>query len=261
MDRKNIEKIGENAEDRLLLAKLWDKIQGGMGKNIPASTGFLSPREQVLARFLFGDQEGLCFFGGATDTERRILAFLPEYLDESWLSSEDGPLVCIRATFFPGDSPNHRDFLGALIGAGVAPETIGDIFVGKGSADFFVLAEVAPYLLQNFTRAGRTVLHLAQIPLDQAVLPEPEIQKIQDTLASLRLDNVISAGFRMSRSKALDAIRAGKAAVDGLPRDKPDLLVPEGAKVSLRGFGRIRLAEIGSRTKKDRISVVIHRYL
>lgn len=261
MDRKNIDKIGENAEDRLLLAKLWDKIQGGMGKNIPASTCFLSPREQTMARFLFGDQERLCFFGGAHDTERRILAYLPEYLDESWLSSEDGPVVCIRANFFTGDNPTHRDFLGALIGAGVAPETIGDIFVGKGSADFFVLAEVAPYLLQNFTRAGRTVLHLAQIPLDQAVQPEPEIQRIHDTLASLRLDSVISAGFRMSRGKALEAIRAGKAAVDGLPRDKPDLLVPEGAKVSLRGFGRIRLAEIGSRTKKDRISVVIHRYL
>ena len=50
MDRSNIEKIAKSAEDRLLLAKLWDKIDTGMRKNIPAATCFLSPRELELAR-------------------------------------------------------------------------------------------------------------------------------------------------------------------------------------------------------------------
>ena len=44
MDRSNIEKISQDPEDRLLLAKIWDKIQNGMRRNIPAATGFLSPR-------------------------------------------------------------------------------------------------------------------------------------------------------------------------------------------------------------------------
>ena len=64
MDRSNIEKIGKNAEDRLLLAKLWDKIDAGMRKNIPAATCFLSPRELELSRYLFGQPEGLHEFGG-----------------------------------------------------------------------------------------------------------------------------------------------------------------------------------------------------
>ena len=64
MDRKNIDKIAENDEDRVLLAKLWDKIQSGIRKNIPSHTGFLSPRELQLARFLFGEQPGLYTFGG-----------------------------------------------------------------------------------------------------------------------------------------------------------------------------------------------------
>ena len=46
MDRNNIDKIAHTPEDRLLLAKIWDKILAGMNRNIPASTGFLSPREQ-----------------------------------------------------------------------------------------------------------------------------------------------------------------------------------------------------------------------
>ena len=37
MERSNIEKIAQSAEDRLLLAKLWDKMNAGMRKNIPAA--------------------------------------------------------------------------------------------------------------------------------------------------------------------------------------------------------------------------------
>ena len=73
MDRKNIEKIAQTPEDRLLLAKVWDKINAGMRKNIPASTCFLSPRELEMCRSLFGGEPGLCSFGGYADAERRML--------------------------------------------------------------------------------------------------------------------------------------------------------------------------------------------
>ena len=61
-----------------------------------------------------------------------MLVFLPEYLEEENLSEEDSPLVCLRASFFDADALSHRDFLGALMGAGIARETVGDICVGKG---------------------------------------------------------------------------------------------------------------------------------
>ena len=261
MDRSNIEKIGKNAEDRLLLAKLWDKIDAGMRKNIPAATCFLSPRELELARYLFGTPEGLYEFGGYPDAERKMLVFLPDYLDESALAGPDSPLVCLRATFYQGDSPSHRDFLGALLGAGLGRESIGDICVGSGSCDFFVTGQVAPYLLDNFTGAGRTRVHLEPVSLDALQIPEPEMKEIKDTLASLRLDSVIAAGFRIGRSLACQYISAGKAAIDGLPCEKPDKQVSQGAKISVRGLGKIRLTEIRGTTKKDRISVIIHRYV
>lgn len=261
MDRSNIEKIAHSPEDRLLLAKLWDKINAGIRKNIPANTCFLSPRELEMARFLFGEPEGLHSFGGYADAERKMLVYLPDYLEETALYDEDSPCICLRATFFQADSPNHRDFLGALMGAGIARETVGDICVDKGSCDFFVTAEIAPYILQNFTSAGRTKLHLEQIPLSEANIPEPEVKQIKDTLASLRLDSVISSGFRIGRSLAAQYINAGKAAIDGLPCEKPDKAVSEGSKISVRGLGKIQLAQINGRTKKDRISVVIHRYV
>ena len=245
----------------MLLAKLWDKINTGITRCIPAHTSFLSPREQEMARYLFGDEPGLYTFGGYPDAERKMLCYLPEYLEESSLTDESSPVVCLRAAFYEGDTPTHRDFLGSLMGAGVARETVGDISVGKGQCDFFVTEEIAPYLLQNFTNAGRTKFRLTQIPLDEASIPQPEVRIIKDTLASLRLDGVVSSGFRISRGLASQAITAGKVAIDGLPCEKPDKAVSEGSKISLRGSGKIKLEKVNGQTKKGRISVEIHHYL
>ena len=244
-----------------MLAKVWDKIGAGLRKNIIASTCFLTPRELEMTRFLFGNLEGLHAFGGYGDAERQMLIYLPEYLDESTLTGEDSPLQCLRATFYEGDTPSHRDFLGALMGSGIAREAVGVICVSKGSCDFFVTDEIAPYLLQNFTSAGRTKVRLQAIPLEQVSIPEPEIKEIKDTVASVRLDSIISSGFRIGRSLAAQYITAGKASLDGLPCEKPDKAVSEGCKISVRGLGKIKLHAVNGRTKKDRISVVIHRYV
>ena len=261
MDRNNIEKIAHTPEDRVLLAKLWDKINAGFRRDIPANTCFLSPRELEMARYLFGEQPGLHTFGGYEDAERKMLVYLPDYLEEDSLYEEDSPVVCLRSTFFENDTLSHRDFLGALMGAGIARETVGDICVGRGCCDFFVTAEIAPYVLQNFLSAGRTKLHLSKISLREAQIPEPEVKEIRDTLASLRLDSVISSGFRIGRSLAAQYVSAGKAAIDGLPCEKPDKAVSEGMKISVRGLGKIKLVSVNGRTKKDRISVTIHRYI
>ena len=260
MDRSNIEKIARTAEDKVLLAKVWDKINAGIRKNIPANSCFLSLREQEMTRYLFGSVPGLMLFGGYGDAERKMLVYLPDYLEESSLY-DDSPLVCLRAIFFEGDSPSHRDFLGALMGAGIARETVGDICVGKGSCDFFVTEEIAPYILQNFTGVGRTRLHLAQIPLSDVQVPAPEVKEIKDTVSSLRLDSIISAGFRVGRSQAAQYVTTGRAAIDGLPCEKPDKAVTEGCKISVRGLGKIKLKTINGQTKKGRISVVIDRYV
>lgn len=261
MDRENIEKIAQSPEDRMLLAKIWDKINAGIRKNISANSAFLSPREQEMAHYLFGDLQGLHFFGGHKDAERQMLCYLPDYLDETVLWDADAPLACLHASFFEGDSLSHRDFLGALMGAGISRECIGDICVAKGSCDFFVTSEIAPYLLQNVIAAGRVKLSLTQIPLIEATIPKPELKEIRDTLASLRLDSVIASGFRIGRSLAAQHVSSGRAAINGLPCEKPDKAVSEGMKISVRGLGKIKIHSVNGQTKKGRISVVIHRYV
>ena len=262
MDRSNIEKIARTDEDRYLLAMLWDKINGGMRKNIISAAGFLSPREQEMAQYLFGNTEGLYSFGGYEGAERRMWVFLPDYLGEDALyDNELSPVVCIRAVFYQNDEPCHRDFLGALMGCGIDRRCVGDICVGKGKCDFFVTREIAPYVLQNFISAGRTKLSLSQIPLAEADLPLPEVKELKDTLASLRLDAVVSAGFRVGRSQGAQYVESGKTSVNGLPEIKPDRQLPEGAKIAVRGLGKIVLKSVNGTTKKGRVSVLIDRYI
>lgn len=261
MDRSNIEKIAQTPEDKVLLAKVWDKINAGIRKNIPANSSFLTPRELQMCQYLFGNLPGLTTFGGYEEAERRMIVYLPDYLEEWALYGEGSPIVCIRADFYEGESLTHRDVLGALMGAGIARETVGDILIDGNRCDLLVTAQIAPYILQNLSSAGRAKLRLTAVDLSQIHVPQPQIKEIKDTLASLRLDSVVSSGFRIGRSQAAQAISAGKVAIDGLPCEKPDKAVTEGCKISLRGSGKILLSKVGSRTKKDRVSVIIHRYV
>lgn len=79
-------------------------------------------------------------------------------------------------------------------------------------------------------------------------------------MSSLRLDSIASSAFSMSRGRAAELIRAGKAEVNWRLCDKADHLCRQGDVLTLRGFGKCALTEVGSTTKKGRISIRLERY-
>ena len=198
--REQIARMAQTKEDEILLARVYERITSAAARNIPAATAFLSKREQMLAAELLRGQD-FVFFGGPAMAEREVCCYVPEYLDESWLTGDEGPIAAVRAVYFAGDTLTHRDFLGALMGCGIKRETVGDIYVSEGSCDFLVTREILPYLLQNFLSAGRTKLHVEQLPIDQIRVPEQKVKAVRDTVSSLRLDGVVSSGFSISRGK------------------------------------------------------------
>lgn len=258
--REQIARMAQTKDDEMLLAKVYERMTNAAARNIPAYTGFLSKREQMLVSELLRGQE-IRFYGGPALAEREICCWLPDYLDESWLGSEDGPIAAVRAVYFEGDALTHRDFLGALMGCGVGRGTVGDIYVAEGRCDFLVTREILPYLLQNFLTAGRTKLHVQRIALMDVSVPEQKTRTIRDTVSSLRLDGVVSSGFSISRGKAADYIAAGKCERNYAPCTKADRPVAEGDLISIRGLGKIRLETVGGNTKKGRISIEITRFL
>ncbi len=258
--REQIARMAQNKDDEILLAKLYERMTTAQARNIPAVSGFLSKREQMLAQELLRGQE-ICFFGGPELAEREICCYLPDYLDSSWLTGDDGPIAAVRAVYFAGDTLTHRDFLGALMGCGVKRETVGDIYVSEGSCDFLVTREILPYLLQNFLSAGRTKLHVERLALDEIRVPEQKVKEIRDTVATLRLDAVTAAGFSMSRGKAAELIAAGRVQKNYREVTKGDASVAQGDVISARGLGKFEVAEVGGLSKKGRTGILLRRYL
>ena len=154
-----LDRLGLAGEDRLALAKVLDKAEQASGRNIPAATDFLSPAQLAWA----GDLLRLAGFtdyavlGGYETAERRLLLFLPDWLERSDAESQS-PIRCLRAAFREEYRLTHRDFLGSLMGMGIVREKVGDILVGPDSADLIVLDTVADFLLQSWDSAGRARL-------------------------------------------------------------------------------------------------------
>ena len=258
--RERIACLAQSKEEEMLLVRVCDRLRTASERSIPAASCFLTPREQVLLRQLLPESE-YRFFGGTEGAERAMCIYLPDYLDESWLTSEDSPCAAVRAEFREEDAPNHRDFLGSLMGCGIKRETVGDIYVNRSFCDVLVTREILPYVLQNLTSAGHARLRLTELSLLELCVPEQKVKLIRDTVSSLRLDGVVSSGFSLSRGKAAEAIAAGKVELNALTCLKGDKGVSEGDRISLRGLGKMRLKEVGGTTRKGRIGILIERFL
>lgn len=254
----------ESKEDKMLLAAAEDKLQQCARQYMVTNTGFLDLRQRALVesrlRELGRSNQDVSwtFFGGYEDAERTIAIFLPDYA----VLEESHPLTVIRAQAPSGGRKlTHRDYLGSLTGLGIKREMVGDILTGETGADIIVLEEIRDFLLFNYGKAGRTSLQLEAVPLQELRVPEVRTVMQKDTVASLRLDNVIASAFSLSRAKACEAIRSGLVFVNSMQAEKTDFQVKEGDKLVLRGKGKAFLREVGQRTRKDRIFIVTERYL
>lgn len=252
--KKRIAAIAENEDERMLLVRACDRLERAAARETPAATAFLTPREQALVRQLLPQT---AFFGGTDNAERAVAYYLPEYLPRGDFFDDEGPLACLRVRFYEENSLTHRDILGALMGLGLRRDAVGDICLHEKHCDIFVLSDMARYLLDNLTSAGRQHLTCERIALSQAEKAPQALREVRVTVSSVRLDAVLAAAFHLSRGTAAEAVNAGNAAVNSLTCCKPDRLLAEGDEVSLRGKGKFRLLSLGGTTKKGRLALTI----
>lgn len=256
-----LSKVSRTSEERILLSRVWDQIECASLRSVPQVTHFLTPEEQrAVARLLraLGEPPHR-FWGGYTEAQRQLCVFLPDWM--VWEDYDEAPITALRATWYPGDSLTHRDLLGSLMGQGIKRETVGDILVSGHSCDLLALSEIAPFLLQSWSSAGRTKLSVREVGLGELHIPVQEVKRIHDTVASLRLDAVAAAGFSLSRARMAEEIRAGKVSVNWQATQRTDFPVEAGDVISCRGLGRCKLAEVGGLSRKGRINLELERYL
>lgn len=189
------------------------------------------------------------FQGGWSEAERVQVCFHPEDVEPVFTA------LWVEARWNERFATvEHRALLGSLMALGIDRSFLGDLAVEEGVAYLTALPEVVARLPQEWREAGRTPIK-ARVLEEPPVVHPPEGLQMRDTVASLRLDCVLASGIRQSRAKAAEMIRAGLVMVNHLPEERVDRALETGDLLSVRGFGRIRLKEVGAPTRKERLPV------
>ena len=259
-----LDRCARSGEERVLLARVLDKLEWTQKRGVPAWTPFLTPGEQAAAGDLLAawGSPRYVAVGGYPESERNLFYFLPDWQEpEDALSGPESPLAALEAVFPRGASLTHRDILGSLMGLGLTREKLGDILMLDGRCQIVALREALPILLSQWESAGRWTVSVREIPLADLTPKPPTVKAIRDTVAALRLDAVLAAGFSTSRTKAADLISAGRVSVNHRACIKGDKTVAEGDVLTCRGLGKCVVKEVLGASKKGRILLVLERYL
>ncbi|CAK7327794.1 unnamed protein product [Dovyalis caffra] len=247
-------------------------------------TDFLTPptlKESLLVLEKLADIKVIAQ-GGYPQAERcRLSVGHPEAL-----TSDPDIVAALSITGNFGFQPcSHGDFLGAILGTGIARDKLGDIILqGEKGAQVLLVPDLVDYIVSSLDKqVGNVSVSCTPIPLLALEYEPPRTTSFKTVEASLRVDALASAGFKISRSKLVDLISYDALHLDvngnfggvsmfiygNFNKDvrvnwttitKNNTTLKTGDIVSVSGKGRLKIGEINS-TKKGKFAVELIRYL
>ncbi len=279
-------------ENNLFLKNIEEKYERFLDYYTIMNSDFLTMEQQsILSGFLRAHRrEGVFFYGGYAEAERRQVVFLPDYtgvsekisaLPQLGNEKEENYAVCrVLTKYFeenPESSPiclldvvippaehktlGHRDYLGALMGEGIKREKVGDILVHEKGAQIIVASELADYLAENFRQVGSVSVFVKKSQISALNSTEIRTISLKFTVSSPRIDNIVSGVFGISRKDAVSAISHGKVFVSGREISKPDFALKGGEKIVLRGKGKAIYNGVTGTSKKGKLYVDVEKYI
>uniref|UniRef100_A0A2P2IMQ7 RNA-binding S4 domain-containing protein n=1 Tax=Rhizophora mucronata TaxID=61149 RepID=A0A2P2IMQ7_RHIMU len=223
-------------------------------------TDFLTPpvvKESMLALEKLADIKAVAQ-GGYPQAERcRVSLGHPEIL-----TNDPDTVAALSITGnFQFQQCSHADFLGAVLGTGIAREKLGDIILqGEKGAQIILVPELVDFVMSSLDKVHNVPVSCTRIPLLALEFEPPRTRSFRSVEASLRVDALASAGFKISRSKLVDLISNGDVRVNWITVTKNNTTLKTGDIVSVSGKGRLKIGEINP-TKKGKFAVELIRYL
>ncbi len=246
-----------NESDRLLRKRFSELAGRASSRGKYEYSEFLTLAEQnELCRMTFDKGSApFALHGGYDGAERKIAVFGSEELCGY---AESPPLVCLEASPLSArfsEDLGHRDFLGAVIALGLRRSVLGDIVIKENRAFLFCLESVSAFICENLKKVRNTPVdcRAAEAPRLAAERPEP----VGINVASERLDSLIAAVYRLSRSESQELIAQKKVFVDSRLSENPSCSPKIGGIISVRGFGRFVYEGISRETRKGRLVVSV----
>ena len=244
--------------DREFLSRIEDIFAVSRNRNIAKFSHFLDERQAYLAKMYAQRQEQpYLFYGGYENAERVMLGVFPDYLPPS---EEAFPLSPVTVTFRREDALSHRDFLGSLMALKIKREMVGDILPEPGRCVLFLGEAAAPLVFSELKKIGRVGVKLfpgiiGELPPGKTLVP------VEGTVSSLRLDAVTAMVTGLSREKAQALIRSGEVTINYAAEQSVSApLAPEDI-LRIRGYGKFLITGEMRTTKKDRIYLILQKYV
>jgi RNA-binding protein YlmH len=259
-DREKILRYYRSSGDEQLAAKLFDLAAITLKMHRFRTSDFLDPYGYSIAETIAAHNERIVLSanGGYQGAERVKAAFG----EKDFRGTPDYNLAALLIKWDKRYySLSHRDVLGALIGLGLTRDVLGDIIFCSEGCQIVLDNSIKQFALQKLTAIGPATVSTTEISLETIAAREEKVKEIRSTVASLRLDVIAAAGFGTSRSKMTDEITAQKLKVNWQDAKNAAQTIKAGDIISMRGRGRVEVAEILGQTKKGRIALLLKRYL
>ena len=253
----------QKEEDKILIAKVLDKLKFAENRNKIESSDFLDLREQAIIKEMLElrKSQNYNFFGGYDDSERKIIAFSNNL---KFIKQENlNELLSVIRIILPNNLKGqyeHRIYLGGLMKLGIKREKIGDILVRQDGVDIITKKELAEFLqnnLKGLTRFQKASVEIKNI--EQLIYVKQEKQVIKINIPSMRLDCIVGELARCSRSEANKLLNAERVFVNFKEEIRPSKNINEGDFITIRGKGRFKIRKILGYTKSGRISLEIEK--
>lgn len=242
--------------------RLLELAERSYSHSVYTFTSFLGLSEQQVYYEISGQLSyaGCGMDGGSPLCERKMIRFGNE---ENLGYTAPYPIVCLRIEPLNlkfAENLTHRDFLGAIMNLGIERDTVGDIFVQDKEACLFCQESIAPYLTEHLVKVRRTRVKclVSEIPEQ---LTKPSLESVSLSVASPRIDGVISKLYNMARSQSQELFRTGKIFINGRMTENGSYILKADDSVTVRGHGRFIYAGTQGETRKgkQRITVEIYR--
>ena len=259
-DREKIIRFYRGTEGEETAVKLVDAAEAVNKTRKFRTSDFLDPYGCEIAETVAASYEDIKvdFNGGYVGAERQCACFV----HEDFAGTPAFDIAVVKAEWNDKFCRlSHRDVLGALMGLGIKREQLGDLLVSMGMVKIICTGKMAGYIVQNLTQIGSAHVSCAMDSLDTIAPREERCKEITSTVASLRIDSVAAAGFGSSRSKMAANIDTDKLKLNWQSVKSASQAVKQGDVISIRGRGRMEVAEIRGTTKKGRTVVVLKRYI
>ena len=249
-------------EEQLLEKRFIELSRTAFHRNIITFTDFLNLNELNILHTI-PKTELYCnyvTFGGYDTAERQMAAFVPDALS---LRTDKYPISALEirpSSIKFAESLTHRDYLGAVLNLGIERSMTGDILIDGNKAIMFVQDKMADYICDGLTRVRHTNISIYKTGIDELEY-EPKTEVIKGTVASVRLDSLLSLAFSSSRTKLTGLIEGGKVFVNGKLMTTNAYQVKEDDIISVRGMGKFKFHGSEGKSRKNRIYVELYKYV